>query len=56
MVGIGKAIASAACQIGASRVYILGRRLGVVTNAAKELDETKVKVVPLQCDVDPSNP
>lgn len=49
--GIGKAMASAACQAGASRVYILGRRLDVITNTAKELDETRVKVVPLPCDV-----
>ncbi|KAI4862978.1 hypothetical protein F4820DRAFT_391711 [Hypoxylon rubiginosum] len=49
--GIGKAMASAACQTGASRVYILGRRLEVITNTAKELDESQVKVVPLQCDV-----
>ncbi|KAI2616630.1 hypothetical protein GGR54DRAFT_649470 [Hypoxylon sp. NC1633] len=49
--GIGKAMASAACQTGASRVYILGRRLEVITNTAKELDETRMNVVPLQCDV-----
>ncbi|KAI1825063.1 hypothetical protein F4861DRAFT_502933 [Xylaria intraflava] len=49
--GIGKAMASAACETGASRVYILGRRLEVITNTAKELDETQVRVVPLQCDV-----
>lgn len=51
MIGIGKAMAAAACQTGASKVYILGRRLEVITNTAKELDETQVKVVPLQCDV-----
>lgn len=44
-------MASAALQTGASRVYILGRRLEVITNTAKELDETLMKAVPLPCDV-----
>ncbi|OTB03485.1 hypothetical protein M426DRAFT_60176 [Hypoxylon sp. CI-4A] len=49
--GIGKAMASAAYHTGASKVYILGRRLEVLTNTAKELDETQAKVIPLACDV-----
>ncbi|KAI1351335.1 hypothetical protein F5Y01DRAFT_325490 [Xylaria sp. FL0043] len=36
---------------GASRVYILGRRVEVITNTDKELDEAQVRVVPLPCDV-----
>lgn len=51
MIGIGKAMAMAAFQTGASRMYILGRRPEVLTNTAKELDESLTKVVPLQCDV-----
>lgn len=51
MIGIGKAMALAAFETSASRVYILGRRLEVLTNTAKELDETLKRVVPLQCDV-----
>lgn len=44
-------MAQAAFRTGAAKVYILGRRLEVLTQAAKSLDETLGKVIPLQCDV-----
>lgn len=44
-------MAQAAFRTGAAKVYILGRRMEVLTQAAKSLDETLTKVVPLECDV-----
>lgn len=44
-------MAQAAFRTGAAKVYILGRRRDVLNQAAKSLDDTLSKVVPLQCDV-----
>lgn len=49
--GIGLAFASALCQTGAKTVYILGRRLQVLQDAAKKADPSGDVVVPVQCDV-----
>jgi THO complex subunit 3 len=50
--GLGLAMTSAAFQTGASKIYILGRRLDVLTDAARAVDPAQTGVVvPLQCDV-----
>ncbi|KAF2147226.1 uncharacterized protein K452DRAFT_348023 [Aplosporella prunicola CBS 121167] len=49
--GIGLAMASSILQTGAAKVYILGRRLDVLSSAASSIDPSKKTVVPLQCDV-----
>lgn len=46
--GIGLMITKALAQNGAAKVYIAGRRLEVLENAAKAIGPT---VVPVQCDV-----
>jgi NAD(P)-dependent dehydrogenase (short-subunit alcohol dehydrogenase family) len=50
--GIGLAIANALVQTGAEKVYILGRRVSVLEEAAKSLNgDSKVVAVPVECDV-----
>jgi len=44
-------MAQAAFLTGAVKVYILGRRMEVLTQAAKSLDDTVSRVIPLPCDV-----
>lgn len=47
-IGIGQAIASAIAQTGASRVYILGRRLSALNDVARSIGSS---AVPVECDV-----
>jgi NAD(P)-dependent dehydrogenase (short-subunit alcohol dehydrogenase family) len=50
--GLGLAMTAAAFQTGASKIYILGRRLDALTTAARAVDPDQTGVVvPLQCDV-----
>ncbi|KAJ9648804.1 hypothetical protein H2201_005066 [Coniosporium apollinis] len=49
--GIGLALASALSQTSAQKVYLLGRRLPVLTSAAQSLSTSQTTVVPLECDV-----
>ncbi|OGE52803.1 hypothetical protein PENARI_c009G09055 [Penicillium arizonense] len=46
--GIGLAITSCLSQAGAARVYILGRRLSTLQEAARSVGDA---VVPVQCDI-----
>lgn len=46
--GIGLAITTALCQTGAHRVYILGRRISALQEAASHFSNT---AIPLECDV-----
>ncbi|KAL1615266.1 hypothetical protein SLS56_011890 [Neofusicoccum ribis] len=50
MLGIGRAITASLVRTGA-KVFILGRRIDVLTTTAKSLDPSITKVVPLQCDI-----
>lgn len=47
--GLGLAFGAALAKAGASRVFLLGRRLPVLEDAAKRIDATVVKAI--QCDV-----
>ncbi|KAF2835117.1 NAD(P)-binding protein [Patellaria atrata CBS 101060] len=49
--GIGLIFASALLRSSPKRIYILGRRLSVLQDAASSLDPGSKVVVPLQCDV-----
>ncbi|KAK8236828.1 hypothetical protein HDK77DRAFT_300258 [Phyllosticta capitalensis] len=49
--GIGLAMTAAVFKTGASKVYILGRRLQVLEEAAKSLDPAGKTIVPLACDI-----
>ncbi|KAF2101950.1 NAD(P)-binding protein [Rhizodiscina lignyota] len=49
--GIGLAFASALCQTNAKKIFILGRRLTTLQDAAKSLDPNGNVIVPIQCDV-----
>ena len=44
-------MASALHDNSAKKIYILGRRLGVLTSAADSLDKSKQIVIPIQCDI-----
>jgi NAD(P)-dependent dehydrogenase (short-subunit alcohol dehydrogenase family) len=49
--GIGLSFLSASVQTGASKVFILGRRLDVLQKAAEQVDPSGKIVVSVQCDV-----
>ncbi|KAF2088687.1 NAD(P)-binding protein [Saccharata proteae CBS 121410] len=51
--GIGLAMTAALYKTGASKVYILGRRLEVLASAASSLnpDPDQTTIVPVQCDI-----
>ncbi|KAK7565558.1 hypothetical protein IWX49DRAFT_560107 [Phyllosticta citricarpa] len=49
--GIGLAMTAAVYKTGARKVYILGRRLSVLEEAAKSLDPSGKTIVPLTCDI-----
>jgi NAD(P)-dependent dehydrogenase (short-subunit alcohol dehydrogenase family) len=49
--GIGLVFAKTLFQTGASKIYILGRRLDVLKSGASSLDPSGKIVIPLQCDV-----
>lgn len=51
LTGIGLAMTAAVFKTGASKVYILGRRLQVLEEAAKLLDPAGKTIVPLACDI-----
>lgn len=49
LIGIGLAFATALAKSGASKVYLLSRRLEPLESAAKSIDPSIIK--PIQCDV-----
>lgn len=53
-IGIGLAIAAALAKSGATKVYILGRRIGTLNDAVKSIAASEGVVVPITCDI--SNP